>query len=118
MPENENHESEQKLSPFAEKIAKIDEARWTTYQNLGGVVLGLSTGAILFLMKSDGSFLPMNFILALALAKFVPDYVEKQGGRTLRRARIVMIVVMLAAMLAYLGYIFLTQGTGALTIKK
>jgi len=56
--------------------------------------------------------------VALAVAKFLPDYVEKQGGRSLRRARIAMILAMLASMLAYLVYMWLALGPEAFIFKK
>jgi hypothetical protein len=118
LPEEEKEAQDQNLTPFAQSVAKIDDARWIVYQNFGGVALGLVAGALLFLVKSDGSFLPMNFIVALAVAKFLPDYVEKQAGRSLRRARLVMVFAILATMLGYLVYIFATQGPAALTLTE
>ncbi len=114
MPD-ENKTNEKELSPLAQKAAEIDEGRWTLYQNIGGVVLGLAAGALLFLVKDDGSLLPLNFIIALAIAKFLPDYLEKQMNRSLRRARIVMIITLLIVILAWAGYIFLIKGTAAFT---
>lgn len=102
---------------LAEKVSKIEESLWLKYQTIGGAVLGAAAGAMLFLIKDEGSLLPLNFVLALVLAKFVPDYMEKQFGRNLRRARIALILVMLAGIVAFAGYTLLTQGIGAFTAK-
>jgi predicted membrane protein len=116
MPDDQNHQTPQPGS-LAEKVAKIEEGLWLKYQTIGGAVLGAAAGAMLFLVKDDGSMLPLNFVLALVLAKFLPDYMEKQFGRSLRRARIALILVMLAAILAYAGYTLYTKGLGAFTAK-
>ncbi len=58
-----------------------------------------------FLVKDDGSILPINFIIALALVKFVPDYLEKQMSRSLGRARVAMIIMMVISILSYAAYI-------------
>ena len=117
MPDDQNKQTPQP-GPLAEKVANIEESLWLKYQTIGGVVLGAAAGAMLFLIKDDGSLLPLNFILALVLAKFVPDYMEKQFSRSLRRARIALILVMLAAILGYAGYTLLTRGIGAFTTKQ
>ena len=116
MPDDQNHQTPQP-GPLAEKVSKIEESLWLKYQTIGGAVLGAAAGAMLFLIKDDGSLLPLNFILALVFAKFVPDYMEKQFGRSLRRARIALILVMLAAILGYAGYMVSTRGFGAFTAK-
>lgn len=116
MPDDQNHQTPQP-GPLAEKVSKIEESLWLKYQTIGGAVLGVAAGAMLFLIKDDGSLLPLNFILALVFAKFVPDYMEKQFGRSLRRARIALILVMLAAILTYAGYTLFTRGFGAFTAK-
>jgi predicted membrane protein len=104
--------------PLAEKVANIEEGLWLKYQTIGGAVLGAAAGAMLFLIKDEGSLLPLNFVLALVIAKFVPDYMEKQFSRSLRRARIALILVMLAGIVAYAGYMLLTKGIGAFTAKS
>jgi hypothetical protein len=103
LPDDQKQETEQKPGPLAEKVAKIEEKLWLRYQTIGGAVLGLAACAMLFLVKDEGSFLPLNFILALAIAKFVPDYLEKQMSRRLSRARVALIITMLVAMLGFLG---------------
>ncbi len=116
MPdENKANENEKELTPLAQKAAGIDEERWTLYQNIGGVALGLAAGALLFFIKDDGSMLPLNFIIALAIAKFLPDYLEKQMSRSLRRARIAMIIALLVVMLGWGVYLFATKGTAMFT---
>ena len=116
MPDDQKRDTPQPGS-LAEKVEKIDEGLWLKYQTIGGAVLGAAAGAMLFLIRDDGSLLPLNFILALVFAKFLPDYMEKQFGRSLRRARIALILVMLAAILAYAGYTLYTKGFGVFTAK-
>ncbi len=118
MQDDQKKEPEQNLGPLAEKAAKIDEKLWLRYQSIAGAVLGTAAGAMLFLVKDDGSMLPLNFILALAIAKFLPDYLEKQMNRSLRRARIVMIIMMVASLLADVAYILITKGPSAFTVKS
>lgn len=118
MQDDQKKEPEQPSGPLAEKAAKIDEKHWLQYQTIAGAVLGAAAGALLFLVKDDGSLLPLNFIFALAIAKFLPDYLEKQMGRSLRRARIVMIVMMLVTLLADVAYILITKGPSAFTMKQ
>ena len=115
MAESKNQQPD---NPLAQKVAAIDEKRWILYQNVGGAALGAVAGALMFFVKDEGSFLPLNFVLALVAAKFLPDYLEKQTGRSLRRARIVLIIVMAAAILAYAGYILLTKGPSVFSAKS
>jgi hypothetical protein len=117
MAEEKNQQPDKSDNPLAQKVAGIDEQRWLQYQNIGGAALGLVAGALMFFVKDEGSFLPLNFVLALVVAKFLPDYLEKQTGRSLRRARITMVIVMAAAILAYAGYILLTKGPSAFSAK-
>ena len=118
MPNNLNEDLKpESRPPLADKVAGIDEKRWLNYQMIGGVILGAAASAVLYLVKSDGSLLSFNFIIALAIVKFLPDYLEKQMGRSLNRARIAMVVMMVAAILGYAGYILLTQGSAAFTAK-
>ena len=119
MPDDPKQNSETKPKPpLADKVAGIDEKTWLKYQTIAGAVLGAAAGAILVLIRDDGSFLPLNFVIALALVKFLPDYMEKQTGRSLSRARIAMVILMAAAILTYAGYILITKGPAAFTIKK
>jgi uncharacterized membrane protein YoaK (UPF0700 family) len=118
MPEDQNQNPKQpEPGSLAEKVSKIDEKLWLKYQTIAGVVLGAAAGALLFLVKDEGSLLPINFIIALAIAKFLPDYAEKQMQRSLSRARIAMVLMMVAAILAYAGYTVLTKGFSAFTAK-
>lgn len=118
MPDDQNREPEQNKGPLAQSVAGIDDKHWLIYQTIGGAVLGVAAGALLFLVKDDGSFLPINFVLALAVAKFLPDFLEKQMSRSLRRARLVMVFTMLAMMLAFVGVILVTKGPSAFMVKK
>ncbi len=115
MPDDQNQSPQP--GSLAEKAAKIDEKLWVRYQTIGGVVLGAAAGAMLFLVKDEGSFLPLNFILALAIAKFLPDYLEKQTGRSLRRARIALILVNAGGVLGY-GLHAADQGFGVFTTRS
>lgn len=117
MSEEQNHKPDQNEHPLAQKVAAIDDRKWLKIQNLGGAALGAIVGVLMFFVKDEGSFLPLNFILALAVAKFLPDFLEKQTGRSLSRARIAMVIVMAAAILAYVGYVLLTKGPSAFTAK-
>ncbi len=116
MPDDQNQNLKpEPKPPLADKVAGIDEKRWLNYQMIGGAILGAAASAVLYLVKSDGSLLSFNFIIALAIVKFLPDYLEKQTGRSLNRARITMVVMMAAAILSYAGYILLTHGPAAFT---
>ncbi len=116
MPDDQNQNLKpEPKPPLADKVGGIDEKRWLNYQMIGGAILGVAASAVLYLVKSDGSLLSFNFIIALAIVKFLPDYLEKQTGRSLNRARITMVVMMAAAILSYAGYILLTHGPAAFT---
>jgi len=118
MPDNQNREpAAPQPGSLAEKVSKIDEKRWLNLQTIAGVVLGAAAGALLFLVKDDGSLLPINFVIALAVAKFLPDYAEKQMQRSLSRARIALVIVLAATILGYAGYMLLTKGPAAFTAK-
>ena len=119
MPEEQNQNPKApEPGSLAEKVSKIDEKQWLNYQTIAGAVLGAVTGAVLFLIKDDGSFLPINFIIALVIAKFLPDYAEKQLQRGLSRARIALVIVLLASILAFAVYTLATKGFSAFKIKS
>jgi uncharacterized membrane protein YoaK (UPF0700 family) len=119
MPEDKNQTpNPPEPGSLAEKVSKIDEKQWLNYQTIAGAVLGAATGALLFLVKDDGSMLPLNFIIALVVAKFLPDYAEKQMQRSLSRARIALVIMLVAAILGYVGYTLATKGLTAFTTKS
>lgn len=84
-----------KLTPFQEKVAAIPEKKWKLYQGLGGFLIGALTVFALFYRKDTSSgTMSYGFIIAICLALFGPNYIEKQGKRDIFFGRKVMCITM------------------------
>ena len=91
------------LTDFQKRIAAIPEPRWKLYQTLGGLLTGAI--AVITLCLGHDGFSPL-FVVAICLCLFLPNYLEKQGGRLVPRARAAMciaIAIGLVVMLLVFG---------------
>ena len=96
-------QAETSLTDFQKRIAAIPESRWKLYQTLGGLLIG--TIAVISLFLGHDGFSPL-FIVAICVCLLVPNYLEKQGGRLVPRARAAMciaIAIGLVVMLLVFG---------------
>ena len=75
---------------FQKKVSAISESRWQLLQIVSGILVGAFT--IISLVTGGTESFSMPFIIALCLAFFGPNYIEKQGGRSVQKARIAMCI--------------------------
>lgn len=94
---------------FARKTNELSDEIWKRIQIIAGVVLGLGSGACLFLVKSaENSFIPMGFLLALFLAMAVPNIAEKQLQRKITIGRTALLITLAAVIIVFGIYGFAT----------
>lgn len=90
---------EETPTPFQKKIAAIPEKKWRLYQIIGGILLGTLTVFTLFYRSSpDSGTISYGFLIAICLALFGPNYLEKQGKREIYLGRKWLCITMGAGM--------------------
>lgn len=90
---------------FARSVNALSVEAWRKIQIIVGGILGLASGACLFLIKSDpNSFLPMNFLLALFIALVTPNIAEKQLQRKVDVGRTALLIALAFVIVVYLIY--------------
>lgn len=94
-------------SRFEKRIHAIPDARWDLYQILGGAAIGVFTVFSLFI---GGAGVSAPFLVALALALLLPNWLEDRGRRKLLKARYAMIIVIGLGVVGMLLYVGFTQG--------
>ena len=92
---------------FEKRVKAIPEDRWNLYQTLGGAAVGVVVAVLLFTGNKGVS---AGFLIAVALAMLLPNWLESKGRRKLLRARIVMIIVLAIAIAGIVLYNGLTHG--------
>ena len=105
-PEPEEPEAPPEPTELEKKIAAIPDDKWKKYQIIAGIVLGvLSTTCLMVLgrMESVSSF---SLILAAVIALFVPNIIEKKGGRKIPVLRVALIISVVISMGLYAFYGF------------
>lgn len=89
---------------FQKKLDALTPEKWKQYQILAGTVLGLFCSLSLGVLNRTKTFGSYGFIIAVVLALFVPNMLEKQAGRkipALRTALIITIVIFLGLYMFY-----------------
>lgn len=97
--DSEDKEPEIVLTPFQEKIAAIPEDKWKKYQIIGGLILGaLTVFALFYRQDKNSGTMSYGFLIAICLALFGPNYLEKQGKRDILFGRKIMCITMAVGM--------------------
>ena len=94
-------------SRFEKKVTAIPRAQWDRYQILGGTAIGVFTVAALFL---GGTGVSAPFLVAIALALLLPNWLEDRGRRKLTKGRYAMIIVIAVGVVGVFLYLGFTQG--------
>ena len=89
---------------FEKKIAAIPDDKWKKYQILAGLVLGLLSATSIVVVGRIESVSSMSIILAAVLALFVPNMLEKKGGRKIPVLRTTLILSLAITMGLYMFY--------------
>lgn len=87
-----------------QKIQAMSEAAWKRVNTIGGIVLGLIIGAVLFALSDSARFGPYAFMGAAVLSLFVPRFVQGRVARSVRTGQIAMLFTLAACMGAYIVY--------------
>lgn len=91
-------------SAFEKRIAAIPDDKWKKYQIIGGLVLGLLSATCIVVLGRMESIGSMAFIGAAVLALFVPNILEKKGGRKIPVLRTALILALVVTMGLYMFY--------------
>ena len=100
------------MNSFQIFCARMNDARWTLAQRIAGALLGIGAGVALFwdsltgIEREQQGFFSLPLILALALAMFVPNIIEKQSQRKVPKLRLALVV----ALAAFIAIYFLVIG--------
>ena len=98
-PDTPDEDGEYVPGDMERRIAAIPEDKWRLYTTLGGAALGLLSIAILILGSEDlGTW---SVVLAALLALVAPRYAERWWRRPMPRARIAMLIAMVAALAVF-----------------
>jgi len=78
---------------FIARVSRLSDARWKRYCRLGGGLLGLICGIVMFLVPDTVTFGDYK-LMAVALAMLLlPRMVENQAQRSVQSGRLVMIAI-------------------------
>ena len=91
---------------FEKKIAAIPDDKWKKYQIIAGIVLGILCSTcivVLGRMETVGTF---GFIIGALLALYLPNMLEKKGGRKIPVLRTALIISLVISMGLYAFYGF------------
>ena len=95
------------MNSFQKYCARMNDARWTLAQRIAGALLGAGAGLALFWDTLTGTereqqgFFSLPLIIALALAMFVPNIIEKQSLRSAPKLRGTMVIALAIVIVAY-----------------
>lgn len=107
-PEEETEETVDKdeyMSKWGEMANRLSDKAWNWVQIFLGAAFGIGAGMCVYFIQSEG-FLPLNFIVALAVVRLGPDFSEKWLERLMPKVRLYMIIVLLAAVIGFCVYLF------------
>ena len=92
---------------FEKKIAAIPDDKWKKYQIIAGVAMGILSSASIMVLGRMESIGSMGLILAAVLALFLPNMLEKKGGRRIPVLRTTLIIALVISMglFAFYGFV-------------
>ena len=100
------------MNAFQKFCAKVDDKKWLLYQHILGVLLACGTCVALFWKGSaetENAF-SWSLIVAIVIAIWVPNIVEKQALRKISKARTTMAIAMAIIIVIYFVVIGLQSG--------
>ncbi len=89
---------------FEKRMAAIPDDKWKKYQIIAGIILGLLSAMCIVVLGRMESIGSMAFIGAAVLALFVPNILEKKGGRKIPVLRTALILALVVTMGLYMFY--------------
>lgn len=92
---------------FEKKIAAIPDDKWKLYQIIAGAVLGILSAVSITVLSKMESIGSMGLIIAAVLALFLPNMLEKKGGRKIPALRTALIIALTISMglFAFYGFV-------------
>ena len=104
-------------SRFEKRVNAIPEGQWTLLQALGGTIVGAAVVFALFL-GGEGSGFSWGLLVAVALALFLPNWLEDRCRRKLTKARYIMIAVIAVGIVGMVLFTGLTKGWDVFMMKQ
>lgn len=84
----------EELDELQQKVRDYPEDKWNLIQRVGGAALGVLSGFLLTYFGSFESTGLIGTIGAVAVALLVPNLVEKRIKRSLRKARVALMIAL------------------------
>lgn len=100
------------MNSFQKFIAKLDDKKWNLYQRVLGVLLGAAACIALFWKGSadNESAFSWSLIVAIVIAIWAPNILEKQGLRKIPKTRSTMAITMGVIIVVYFAVIGIRSG--------
>lgn len=100
------------MNGFQKFIAKLDDKKWNLYQHILGVLLGGAACVALFWKGSadNESAFSWSLVVAIVIAIWLPNILERRGLRKIPRARTTMAITMGVIIVAYFAVIGIRSG--------
>ncbi|HWR22916.1 MAG TPA: hypothetical protein VN366_05495 [Feifaniaceae bacterium] len=83
---------------FEKKIAAIPDDQWKKYQLIAGIVLGALSATCIVVLGRIESVGTIGFIIGALLALYLPNMLEKKGGRKIPLLRTALIISLVISM--------------------
>ncbi len=112
--EDANQQPPEELDELQQKVRDYPDEKWTLIQRIGGAALGLISGAMLTYFGSFDSTGLIGTIGAVVVALLVPNLVEKRVKRSLRKARVALMIALGAWLIGH-ALIMYSQGVPFIT---
>lgn len=100
------------MNGFQKFIAKLDDKKWNLYQRILGVLLGGAACAALFWKGSadNESAFSWSLVIAIVIAIWLPNILERRGLRKIPKARATMAITMGVIIVVYFAVIGIRTG--------
>ncbi len=99
--DNQKPEQYPYQTEFSYRANRLSRKVWYLYNIVGGLVLGLIMGAIMFLVSDYYFSDPARMLIAIVIGVWPIAFTEKRAERTTRVAQIAMALTFGACILAY-----------------
>jgi phosphotransferase system glucose/maltose/N-acetylglucosamine-specific IIC component len=100
------------MNGFQRFCAKMEDNTWTLCQRILGVVLGIASCVALFWRGSSDTenAFSWSLIVAIIIAMWVPNIIEKQALRRIPKTRTSMVITMGIIIVIYFLIVFFFPG--------